>query len=301
VRTALLIATAVCMAATLTQAQDQIVPAGTLLRCTIDEPEISSKRVEVGDPILCHLGSVNLFGTPAFPRGAYLAGRFEDFRSPGHFYGKGWIKLSFDRIVLPDEAVTVSAKLIDARRLKVNKKGDIMGRGHAKRDAAAWMLPPLWPVDVVMLPRRGPRPALRGETPLTLRLMEDIVVPAPSRRLTRVVPSAPRANDIPSSQPSGVVRPAVPELLSPVSEQVKSSAPYETAGETKTVLALKNGGAYIVSDYWVEQEGRLRMTLANGDSKLLPVSSIDLGTTVELNRQRGVKFVLKSASADDWQ
>src|SRR5438874_2156337 len=39
------------------------------------------------------------------------------------------------------------------------------------------MIPPLWPWKVAMLPARGPRPTLKGEEPMQLRLMDDIVVP----------------------------------------------------------------------------------------------------------------------------
>jgi hypothetical protein len=41
-----------------------------------------------------------------------------------------------------------------------------------------WMIPVLWPLDLINLPRRGPRPTLKAETPLTLRVMEDIEVPS---------------------------------------------------------------------------------------------------------------------------
>jgi hypothetical protein len=36
------------------RAQDQLVPAGTLLQCTMDEPNFSSATAAVGDPVLCH-------------------------------------------------------------------------------------------------------------------------------------------------------------------------------------------------------------------------------------------------------
>ena len=32
-------------------AQDFQVPAGTLLRCTLDEPDLSAKSAKVGDPV----------------------------------------------------------------------------------------------------------------------------------------------------------------------------------------------------------------------------------------------------------
>ena len=36
------------------KAQDILVPAGTLLRCTMDEPNFSSKTADIGDPVICH-------------------------------------------------------------------------------------------------------------------------------------------------------------------------------------------------------------------------------------------------------
>ena len=51
------------------------------------------------------------------------------------------------------------------------------GKGHAKRDMVEWMIPPLWPWKIIMLPARGPRPTLKGESVLTLRLMDDVQLP----------------------------------------------------------------------------------------------------------------------------
>ena len=64
-------------------AQDVQVPAGTLLRCTLNEPDFSSKSAQVGDPVLCHASVVQEFGRAAFPRGAYLAGHLEADKEPG--------------------------------------------------------------------------------------------------------------------------------------------------------------------------------------------------------------------------
>ncbi len=36
------------------------------------------------------------------------------------------------------------------------------------------MIPPLWPWKIITLPARGPRPTLKGESQLTLRLMDDV-------------------------------------------------------------------------------------------------------------------------------
>ncbi len=158
-------------------ARETVLPAGTLLQCTLNEPNFSSSTVDVGDPVLCHLRGVTEFGQQAFPRGSYLVGHLESAKDPGHFWGKGYLKLQFDRIGLPTGDLPLEAKVIATRGYKVDKQGKIDGKGHAKRDVVEWMLPPLWPWKVIMLPARGPRPKLKGETVLSLRLMDDVQLP----------------------------------------------------------------------------------------------------------------------------
>jgi len=170
-------AVALLVLATGVHAQDLLVPAGTLLQCTLEEPNFSSATASVGDPVLCHLKSFQEFGHTVFPRGSMLAGHLEDEKDPGHFVGKGYLKLTFDRVIVPTGDVPLPAKVISAKGFKVDKQGDIKGKGHAKRDVVEWMIPPLWPWKVLTLPARGPRPTLKGEEPMQLRLMDDIVVP----------------------------------------------------------------------------------------------------------------------------
>jgi len=120
------------------------------------------------------------FGQVVFPRGTYLVGHLESDKEPGHFFGKGFLKLAFDRIGVPQGDLPITAKVIAVGGYNVNKQGKIIGHGHAKRDTVEWMLPPLWPWKVLTLPARGPRPTLKGETRVTLRVMDDIVVPQPT-------------------------------------------------------------------------------------------------------------------------
>jgi hypothetical protein len=158
-------------------AREVVLPAGTLLQCTLDEPNFSSATADVGDPVLCHLHTQTEFGQQAFPRGSYLVGHLEAAKEPGHFWGKGYLRLQFDRIGLPTGDLPLDAKVIATRGYKVDKQGDIRGKGHAVRDIVEWMIPPLWPWKVIMLPARGPRPTLKGETALSLRLMDDVEIP----------------------------------------------------------------------------------------------------------------------------
>src|SRR5258708_25645432 len=160
-----------------TKAQDILVPAGTLLRCTLDEPNFSSATADIGDPVICHLSSLREFGQSVFPRGSYLGGHLEADKEPGHFVGKGYLKLEFDRIGFASSDVPVPSKVIAAKGYKVDRRGEIVGRGHAKRDIVEWLIPPLCPSKIIMLPARGPRPTLQNEEQITVRLMDDIQIP----------------------------------------------------------------------------------------------------------------------------
>jgi hypothetical protein len=192
--------------------QDQLVPAGTLLQCTMDEPNFSSKTAAIGDPVLCHLRTMQEFSRPLFPRGSMLGGHLEADKEPGHFVGKGYLKITFDRVILPNGDLPVPAKVISVRGYKVDKQGDIDGKGHATRDVVEWMLPPLWPWKVLTLPARGPRPALKGEEPLQLRLMDDIVIP-------RTLAQLPHLDRPPFARPTSYATPSQSNAAQPVASQ----------------------------------------------------------------------------------
>jgi hypothetical protein len=248
-------------------AQDQLVPAGTLLQCTLDEPNFSSATAAVGDPVLCHLKSMQQFGKPLFPRGSMLGGHLEADKEPGHFVGKGYLKITFDRVILPSGDLPVPAKVIQARGYKVDKQGAIDGKGHPKRDVVEWMIPPLWPWKVVSLPFRGPRPTLKGEEPLALRLMDDIVIP---RNLAQL--SHPDRPPYASSARPSVYNPAprpnamqlaVEKSASTASEnngimQVLGPPPsIRQTSERSTILVTKSNQIYEVVKY--QRDGDLLM------------------------------------------
>jgi hypothetical protein len=77
-RTFLLLTLIVCLvvSAAAQSATEEVLPAGTLLQCTLDEPNFSSRSAQIGDPILCHVGALVAFGRSVFPRGAYFGRPF---------------------------------------------------------------------------------------------------------------------------------------------------------------------------------------------------------------------------------
>src|SRR5258708_15918490 len=213
-----------------TKAQEILVPAGTLLKCTLDEPNFSSATADVGDPVICHLSSLRQFGKTVFPRGSYLGGHLEADKEPGHFVGKGYLKLQFDRIGFPTSDIPVPSKVIAAKGYKVDRHGDIVGRGHATRDTVEWLIPPLWPWKIITLPARGPRPALKGEEQITVRLMDDIQVPRLIASGQSYERPASYDRPRPSYRPQSFDRP-------PGSDRPRSSEPVQAASTPETNTA----------------------------------------------------------------
>ena len=263
--------------ATGVHAQDLLVPAGTLLQCTMSEPNFSSATASVGDPVLCHLKSFQEFGHTVFPRGSMLAGHLEEEKDPGHFVGKGYLKITFDRVIVPTGDIPLPAKVIQAKGYKVDKQGDIKGKGHPKRDVVEWMIPPLWPWKVVSLPARGPRPTLKGEEPMQLRLMDDIVVP---RNMAAAI-------TVPHNMPASLV---VPHNVSAVASH-PDRPPYASSNIPKPNL---NSPAPELGT--VQQSGLTQMPAGVANENITPVTMTVGGAApaAESPAARVTTLVLKS-------
>src|SRR5882672_4928501 len=314
--------------------RDVVLPAGTLLQCTLNEPNFSSSTVAVGDPVLCHLRGITSFGQQAFPRGSYLVGHLESAKDPGHFFGKGNMKLQFDRIGLPSGDLPLEAKVIATRGYKVDREGDIVGKGHAKRDIIEWMLPPLWPWKVLMLPARGPRPALKGESVMTLRLMDDVQVAQVSRNSAPLGPGwhyfgEPRSESFQDSQvQESQLRQAAPQLalreVTPTSDDEPATVPQasyasfvrkdvptpaasnfspealsaavtrSTTNAPGTPVFVLKSGMVLPLGNFTYREGRITYTLAGGGSGVISTDEIDWSTTTRVNSERGVRVTLRS-------
>lgn len=260
-------------------ARDVVLPAGTILKCTLNEPNFSTATAEVGDPVLCSLREVTEFGEPVFPRGSYLVGHLESAKDPGHFFGRGNLKLRFDRIGLPSADLPLDAKVIATRGYKVDKEGKIAGHGHAKRDVVEWMLPPLWPWKVVMLPARGPRPKLKGETTLSLRLMDDVQIPQvaaisePERRF----PGRPERESFHDSGHGA-------SLGTLAGVKVPSGG---------ALFILKNGTVFVLGDYTFREDCIL-YTLADGGDGVISSKEVDWTTTLSINARRGLRIIVRT-------
>ena len=281
-------------------AREIVLPAGTLLQCTLNEPNLSTNTMDVGDPVLCHLRGITEFGQQAFPRGSYLVGHLEGSKDPGHFWGKGYLKLQFDRIGLPTGDLPLEAKVISTKGYKVDKQGKIDGKGHPRRDVVEWLLPPLWPWKVVMLPARGPRPKLKGETVLSLRLMDDVSIPQVAQTYG---PGWHFFNRMSETWQDAKAAFSRPQLTSrPVSDMQASYASYVTddmsgsnaAAPGMPVFVLNTGTVLAVSAYGY-QDSRISYTLVSGGTGVISTDDVDWSTTTRVNNKRGVHLTLHGA------
>ena len=313
-------------------ARDIVVPAGTLMTCTLDEPKFSSATVSVGDPFLCHPRALQEFGQTVFPRGTYFVGHLEADKDPGHFVGKGYLKLAFDRIGLPDNDIPLNAKVISVAGFNVDRDGKIIGHGHATRDTVEWLLPPLWPWKVLSLPARGPRPTLKGEVRVTLRVMDDMFLSPPVRE-SSTTPGWRRFGEQPTSfhgsqpvpQPRAVTAvryqtaAASPEAgIAPVSaistDMISAPAKVDLAVTVPdadstvlsprnawpanvTLFAMADGAVFPANQYWRDRDQL--WYVSDGETSSVSLRAIDWSTTAKLNIARNVRVALRNAPAQN--
>ena len=280
----------VCLGLATSAGAQNVVPAGTLLQCTLDEPNFSSATVNVGDPVVCYLKTVQQFGHIVLPRGSYLEGHLAAEKDPGHFWGKGYMRLEFDRIGLPSTDIPVPSKVIAADGgYKTDRQGDVVGKGHAKRDVVEWMLPPLWPWKMITLPARGPRPTFKGEEQLTLRLMDDVVVPkvadarpAPADGWHYFGEPAGQYQGRPQAYNSTETRYA-PVSMS-ASEGVLTTPNPRSVPQPEriTLIALKSNDIFGVTSYRIE-DGLFNYVQLGGVAGSVDAAEVDWTRTSELN------------------
>jgi hypothetical protein len=298
-------------------AYDQNIPAGTLMECTLSEPNFSSATTSVGDPFLCYPRNLSSFGRSVFPRGSYIVGHLEDAKEPGHFVGKGYLKMSIDRIGLPTTDIPVRAKVISVSGYRVDKEGKVIGKGHATRDVVEWTLPPLWPWKILSLPAKGPRPTLKGEVRLTMRVMDDFIVPQAEVQAPQSGPALiPRLqpqkgwkrfgapsyfqerssnSDDRSSKSNSEVK-VVPAVMTSGAAENADAQAVPAASATwpadVTVFQLKDGMTIPTKQY--SREGELLVyALDGGEKGTAELDRVDWSATSKLNWTRGVRVVLR--------
>ena len=207
---------------------EQLIPAGSAVQCMVSESKISSKTEHVGDPVLCQLSHSEMYGRSVFPYGAYLVGRFEDYKDPGHFVGKGWMELKFDRMIVGnDTVIPISTRVVaTSGKNPVDREGKIHGTGHPVRDTVEWMIPVLWPIDLINLPRRGPYPELKAETRLTVLVLNDFGIPTKNevQKQPEMISKYNYADNEPQQQAAAPIERAYPQQAAPIQQSYAQPA-----------------------------------------------------------------------------
>ncbi len=89
--------------------------------------------------------------------------------------------------------------------------------------------------------------------------------------------------EVPAGEPTGEAE------SQPAGEPSASS---QQGSRRLTLLQLKNGSMYGLTDYWLE-DGRLHYITSYGGENSVPIEEIDFDKTVQLNSESGVEFVLR--------
>jgi len=219
---------------------EQLIPAGSVVQCMVSEPHLSSKTEHVGDPVLCQMSHSEMYGRSVFPYGAYLVGRFEDYKDPGHFVGKGWMELEFDRMIVGnDTVIPISTRVVaTSGKNPVDKDGKIHGTGHPVRDTVEWMIPVLWPIDLINLPRRGPYPELKAETRLTVMVLNDFGIPTKNevQKQPEMISKYNYADNEPQQQAAAPIERAYPQQLAAPVQQSYAQPAYAQPSPTVVVV-----------------------------------------------------------------
>jgi hypothetical protein len=179
------------------------------------------------------------------------------------------------------------------------------------------MIPPLWPWKVIMLPARGPRPKLKGETVLSMRLMDDVDVPQVAQTygpswhfFGRPQSQSFRPSIYDDGKPQLMLRDAsvTTRITDERTSQVVSQASYAnlvsrnvtTASNVSPgmpIFVLNTGTVLSVSGYGY-QDSRITYSLVGGGTGVISTDDVDWSTTTRVNAQRGVRVTLHNSHAN---
>jgi len=184
-----------------------------------------------------------------------------------------------------------------------------------------WLIPPLWPWKILTLPAKGPRPTLKGEEQVTVRLMDDIDVPRQSSSLhsyqrppapasyhsqlfrkpvslknsEKPAPQKPADNGDPAdvSESGYEARSVAPAADSTANAAVTAEVPAQIVRTSSVVtgqparvrlIALKSENVYAVTDYRING-GSLSYVLASGGKGSVDITEVDWRATSRLNAE----------------
>jgi hypothetical protein len=199
------------------------------------------------------------------------------------------MELVFDRMIFPsNNIVPMNSKVVAVPHYSVDTEGKILGKGHATRDTLTWLLPVLWPIDLINLPRRGPRPTLKGESRITIKVMEDIVIPD----------MAPTIHN----QYGFTQREAPVSYVAPLQIEAQPDPQQVALDEGPglgTIFVLTDGSRVHANGYGYTQDGQVRYrSVEDNNTYVIPLLAINFDVTLACNRHRGLEMLLPNGQVD---
>jgi hypothetical protein len=162
-----------------------------------------------------------------------------------------------------------------------------------------------------MLPARGPRPTLKGETVLSMRLMDDVQIPQVAQTygpswhfFGRPQSQSYQPSIYDDSKPQLMMRNA---SVTSASQEVPQASYASLVTRTITpapvnaapgmpVFVLTTGTILSVSGYGYT-DSRITYSLVGGGSGVISTDDVDWTTTTRLNAERGVRVTLHNSHA----
>ena len=128
----------------------------------------------------------------------------------------------------------------------------------------------------------------RGSSAHVYRVDPETVTESSSKYVIRV-PSAGQQEPV-----TGTVFEVRPEGLRPVQPEAVGASPIAGSGPEATfhLIALKDGTIYASREHWL-QENALHYVTRDGVHHRVTVDDVDLDLTAQVNRERGLPFVLE--------
>ena len=102
----------------------------------------------------------------------------------------------------------------------------------------------------------------------------------------------------PVSAPAVSAAPTPVQTVSSTAQAASAEPAAPKPGSRLTLLVLKSGSVYAVSDYWIDNNS-LSYVLANGSAGAVALGDMDWGSTTQLNSERGVRVILRSGQANN--
>jgi hypothetical protein len=188
-----------------------------------------------------------------------------------------------------NDIASVDTRVVAVPHYSADTEGKILGKGHTTGATLTWLIPVLWTIDLINLPRRGSRPTLKAESRFTIKVMNDLVI-------TDIAPTL-------RNQYGFTQRPAEQsEDVQPLQIEAQPTAQpasLDEGREMDAIFVLTDGSQVHANGYGYTEDGQARYrSIENKESYDIPLVAINFDLAVACNPRRGPEMLLPNGLID---